>query len=69
MLDLLIDADVSQYDITEYPVTGIFSGHPTARPLYDEAHWKLCVLKPMKIQITSHNERLIVEYFYSTKLG
>ena len=29
--DSLIDADVSQYDITESPVTGIFSGRPTTR--------------------------------------
>ena len=29
--DSLINADVSQYDITESPVTGIFSGRPTTR--------------------------------------
>ena len=29
--DSLIDAEVSPYDITESPITGIFSGRPTAR--------------------------------------
>jgi len=29
--DSLIDAEVSQYDIEESPVTGIFSGRPTSR--------------------------------------
>jgi hypothetical protein len=29
--DSLIDADVSQYDTTESPTTGIFSGRPTTR--------------------------------------
>ena len=29
--DSLINADVSQYDIIESPVTGIFSGSPTTR--------------------------------------
>ena len=29
--DALVDAEVSRYDLTESPVTGIFSGRPTAR--------------------------------------
>ena len=29
--DSLIDAEVSPYDITESPITGILSGRPTAR--------------------------------------
>lgn len=41
--DTLINADISSYDITPSPVTGIFTGHPTSRA--NVAHFMVALIE------------------------